>query len=274
MVWLRALVAAGGIAAAVALMPRTRARSARVRAASAVRRLRSADRGRAARVLAWRVPPLAAGAAAAMFAAAGQALALTVVLWAVSSVLMAASEVKRATRLVLGLAGFATLLAGQAQSAASVVTGVARASALVSGPVQDAARVLADGLSDPGLEGAATSFADMVPHPLGRQIADALVIAHAAGGKWRAPLEALGEEADHTAKTLQLVRQRAAGNLNALAMVAAMGVGIIGGSAAMVADMGEWFATPPGQLTLVGSAAAFLLLSSGAAGKVRAEALR
>ena len=161
-----------------------------------------------------------------------------------------------------GVARLAGVLANQASIAVTVTDAVGRAAPLVSGPVRKAARAMAADCETIGVDVAAERFAARVPSSAARSLADLVAISAEGGGRWAETVEVLEQEASQAAATARLFHLRVATTMPTLALVTALGAGLVAGAAWSARDVGAWLAGPGGAMLLLGGSTVVAVLSS------------
>ena len=236
--------------------------------------LRGARRARRARLPAE--PP--AGAAAAMLAALGGLSPVHAAAAAVCAVTCAAAVrvlvvSRRWTATAEGVARLAGVLANQAAVAVSVTDAVDRAAALVSGPVGDAAVALAEDCQRVGVAIAAERFAAAVPSSAAKSLADLVTVSAEGGGQWAQTVNILETEASQAAITARLFHAQVATAMPTLALVTALGAGLVAGASWAAEDVGAWLAGPQGATLVFAGACAVAALCARVVLPARAIAL-
>ena len=210
--------------------------------------------------------PLAGAAAAALVVASGLAVGHAAAAAIGAVVCTAAVKVLLSSRRWVataeGVARLAGVLANQASVAVTVTDAVGRAAPLVSGSVRKAAMAMTADCETIGVDVAAERFAARVPSSAARSLADLVSISAEGGGRWAETVEVLEHEASQAAATARLFHARVATTMPTLALVTALGAGLVAGAAWSARDVGVWLAGPGGAMLLLGGSTVVAVLSA------------
>ena len=213
------------------------------------------------RSLSLRLPaePVAAAAAAGFALAVGLAAAHAAAAALAAAVAAASVKVLLASRrwsaAAEGVARLAGALSNQATVAVTATDALRHAAPLVTGPVGEAASQMADDAETMGMDLAAERFAAAVPTATARSLANVVEVSAEGGGRWAETVAVLEAEAADAAATARLFHRQVAALMPTLALVVALGAGLVAGAAAAAAGVGAWLAGPQGGLLLLGGSA-------------------